>query len=269
MPTPKMATDNKTFIVTVLGSGTCVPSLKRSACAAMVRVGQARILVDSGPGTLRRLLEADTRIFDLTHVCYTHLHPDHTSELVPLIFATKYPDIDRRTMPLTICAGVGFDPFFKGLQQVYGNWIELPPGMLHLVELDNENPDHIRFDDFSVDTLPVDHNPESLAFRITDSLGRSVVFSGDTDYSENLVTLAKGAELLICESALPDDLKVNGHLTPSLAGSIASRAGVGKLVLTHFYPECEQADIRKQCRQTYAGPLVLAEDLMNFDLTAS
>jgi ribonuclease BN (tRNA processing enzyme) len=245
-----------------------VPSLKRSACASLVRVGTARILIDSGPGTLRRLLEADCSIFDLTHIFYTHLHPDHTSELVPLIFATKYPDLGRRKMSLTICAGIGFGRFFKGLQQIYGNWIELPPGMLQVVELDNTGPDQIRFGEFSVHTMPVEHNPESVAFRIAANNGKTVVFSGDTDYSDNLVALARGADMLICESALPDDQKVSGHLTPSLAGRIATQAGVDKLVLTHFYPECEQADIRRQCRQTYSGQLVLAEDLLEFDLTA-
>ena len=253
--------------VTILGSGTCVPSLKRSACAALVRVGSARILIDSGPGTMRRLIEAGCSIFDLTHICYTHLHPDHTGELVPLIFATKYPDIGRRKTSLTICAGIGFGRFFKGLQQLYGNWIELPPGMLHVVELDNTGPDQIQFGDFSVHTLPVEHNSESIAFRIAANSGKTVVFSGDTDYSDNLVTLAQGADMLISESALPDDMKVSGHLTPSEAGRIASLAGVNKLVLTHFYPECEQADIRSQCRQTYTGPLVLAEDLLEFTLT--
>ena len=264
-----MASDSETFSVTILGSGTCVPSLKRSACAALVRIGKARILVDSGPGTMHRLLEAGTTIYDLTHLCYTHFHPDHTAELVPLIFATKYPDLNRRKTPLTICAGSGFERFFKGLLQVYGNWIELPTGMVRRVELRNNGPDRIRFDTFSISTLPVEHNPESLAFRVEDNNGRAVVFSGDTDVSENLVALAQGADLLICESALPDDLKVNGHLTPSLAGSMATRAGVGRLVLTHFYPECEQADIRRQCRQTYSGPLELAEDLMEFDLKTS
>lgn len=263
-----MNTSSPTLTVTILGSGTCVPSLKRSACAALIRIGKARILVDSGPGTMRRLLEADSGIFDLTHICYTHFHPDHTGELVPLIFATKYPDMDRRTTPLTICAGIGFVRFFKGLRQVYGNWIELPSGVLRMVELDNTGPDQIRFKEFSVDTLPVEHNPESLGFRFTAGNGKSVVISGDTDYSENLVTLSRGADILICESALPDDQKVRGHLTPSLVGDMATRAGVGQLVLTHFYPECEQADIRKQCRRTYSGPLILAEDLMQFDLTA-
>ena len=51
----------------------------------------------------------------------------------------------------------------------------------------------------------------------------------------------------------------------SLAGEIATRANVAKLVLTHFYPECDHANIEKQCRKTWSGPLVLAEDMMNID----
>jgi len=65
---------------------------------------------------------------------------------------------------------------------------------------------------------------------------------------------------------LPDKLRVKGHLTPSWAGKIASRAGVKKLVLTHFYPECDQTDIEQECRKTYSGPLLLAEDLMQIEV---
>ena len=110
------------------------------------------------------------------------------------------------------------------------------------------------------------HNDESIAYRITSTEGKSVVYSGDTDFSDNLVTLSTDADLLICESALPDDLKVNGHLTPSLAGKVATLANVRKLVLTHFYPECDDVDIEKECRKAYSGPLILAQDLMRIEL---
>ncbi len=49
--------------VTILGSGTCVPSLKRSSCSVLMEIGERRLLFDSGPGTMRRLLEAETSIF--------------------------------------------------------------------------------------------------------------------------------------------------------------------------------------------------------------
>jgi ribonuclease BN (tRNA processing enzyme) len=253
--------------VTVLGSGTCVPSLKRSSCSVLLKVGNANLLLDSGPGTMRRLLETGITIFDIPFIFYSHLHPDHTGELVNFLFATKYPDENSRTTPLTIIAGRGFSSFYKKLKNIYGNWIELSPGMVNIIELDNTGPDSIRFDDFTVESLPVEHTDESIAYRINIAGEKSVVYSGDTDFSENLITLAKDADLLICESALPDELKVKGHLTPSLAGEIATQANVRKLVLTHFYPECDQTDIEKQCRKTWSGPLVMAEDLMNIDFT--
>jgi ribonuclease BN (tRNA processing enzyme) len=111
------------------------------------------------------------------------------------------------------------------------------------------------------------HIEGSIGYRITGADGTSVAYSGDTDYSENAVALARGAGLFICESALPDAImKVEGHLTPSLAGRIAAEAGVKKLLLTHFYPECESVDIEAQCRRNYKGPLILANDLMVVDV---
>ncbi|MBT8373976.1 MAG: MBL fold metallo-hydrolase, partial [Deltaproteobacteria bacterium] len=227
--------------VTILGSGTCVPSLKRSSCSILLDVNGSKLLFDSGPGTMKRLLEVETTIFDISFIFYSHLHPDHTGELVTFLFATKYPDENHRTEPLTIIAGHGFSGFYKKLKNVYENWIELSPGVVNIIELDNTGPDSIRFDDFTVKSLPVEHTDESIAYRINSAAGKSIVYSGDTDFSDNLITLAKDADLLVCESALPDELKVKGHLTPSLAGEIATSANVGKLVLTHFYPECDHA----------------------------
>ncbi|MBW2434114.1 MAG: ribonuclease Z, partial [Deltaproteobacteria bacterium] len=181
-----MTVENTGITVTILGSGTCVPSLMRSSCSVFMKVGSSKILFDSGPGTMRRLLEADTTIFDLTHIFYSHFHPDHTGEFVPLIFATKYPDGSRRRSPLTVAGGSGLLDFYKGLKEVYGHWIELTPGLMEIIEFDNQNADAITFEDFSAYTAPVKHNPESIAFRITSPDGFSVVYTGDTDYSETI-----------------------------------------------------------------------------------
>lgn len=232
----------------------------------LVRTGGAVLLLDSGAGTMRRLLEAGVTIDKITHIFYSHLHPDHTGELVPFLFASKYPAIYKRRKPFTIIAGRGFVRFYDKLRTAYGTWIEPAPGLMEIVELQTEGRDHLDCGLFDVDSLPVDHTETSLGYRITDSRGCSVVYSGDTDLCDNLVELSRGADVLICESALPDELKVSGHLTPSLAGDIARRAGVKKLILTHFYPECDRVDATAQCRKTYDGPLVLAEDLMEFNL---
>jgi len=261
-----MSTELSDITVTILGSGTCVPSLKRSSCSVMMDVGGAKLIFDSGPGTMRQLLKTNTTIFDIDYVFYSHFHPDHTAEFVPILFATKYPDINQRRKSLTVIGGWGFFDFYEKLKNVYGHWIEIAPGILKLEELGTKEPDHRDFKSFSVTSVPVEHNEESLAYRITSTNGLSVVYSGDTDYCEGLIELSRDADILICESALPNELRVNGHLTPSLAGEIAARARVGQLVLTHFYPECDQVDIKTQCRKTYSGPLILAEDLMRINV---
>ncbi len=252
--------------VTILGSGTCVPSLKRSACSLLMETGGHKIVLDVGPGTMRRLLEANVEIFDVDFIFLSHFHPDHTGELVPFLFSNKYADGNRRQKALTLVGGKGLRNFFSALQRVYGQWIALEAGMMNIIELDNGTFDSYAFEGFSIESAPMAHNPESIAYRITMMDNRSVVYSGDTDYNENLARLALNADLLICESAFPELLKTEGHLTPSLAGKIAATARVRKLVLTHLYPECDEVDIKKECRQSYSGPIIIAEDLMKIEI---
>jgi ribonuclease BN (tRNA processing enzyme) len=248
--------------VTVLGSGTCVPSLERSACALLLETGGLRLLLDAGPGTMRRLLEHGVRVFEVTHLLLSHFHPDHSGELVPFLFANKYPDSRLRQTPLTLGGGKGLRRFFRALQGAYGTWIDLGSAMRPLMEWDGPGGDACQFGPVGLTTAPMAHNPESLAYRVTGPGGGSVVYSGDTDLTDALVSLARDADLLVCEAAFPDALKVPGHLTPSEAGRIAAQAGVRRLMLTHFYPECAQADLAAECRRTYPGPLILAHDLL-------
>jgi len=252
--------------ITILGSGTCVPSLTRNPCSFLMQTGKDNLLFDCGPGVMRRLLEIGISIFDISHLFLSHFHPDHSGELVSFLFGLKYSPPPPQQRRLTIVAGKGFAAFFEGLKSVYDHWIELPPDRLTIAEMDTAATDQRAFSSFSISTMPVAHRPESLAFRVTDTAGKVLVYSGDTDVCDNLATIAEKADLMICESAFPDEHKVEGHLTPSLAGRIAQTADVKRLVLTHFYPDCEDADIEKQCRSTYNNTLVLARDLMTFSL---
>lgn len=251
--------------VTILGSGTCVARLDRSACAVLVETGASKILLDLGPGTMRRLLEYGVTIFDLTHIVFSHFHPDHTSELVPLIFSTKYPDGGRRKQQLTVLGGQGLKKFYQGLRTAYGNHIVLPGTQLAVRELDVIDGEKREFEYFKLTARPTRHRPESLAYRIDDHNGHAVVYSGDTDECDTLVDLAQDADLFICESAMPDESKVPGHLTPSLAGRMAQKAGTKRLVLTHLYPPCDEVDIVKQAQRAYKGKIFVAEDLMSFN----
>ncbi len=248
--------------LTILGSGTCVPRIDRNAASALVQIDGRCILVDIGPGTLRRLVEAGFGISDIDLLCLTHVHPDHVSDLVPLIFAMKYPANRRRNRPFHILAGEGFRRFWDGLRQVFGGWIELNEGMLRIHEMSVTGRDTIEVEGIRFDTAPACHNPESVAFRLSDASGTRIVFSGDTDECPTVVDLAQDADMLVLECALPDGMKVDGHLTPTLAGRMAAKARAKALVLTHFYPECDGADIAEPCRNSYGGKLLLARDFM-------
>jgi len=116
--------------------------------------------------------------------------------------------------------------------------------------------------DFSITTKPMLHgNTKCIGYRI-EAEGKSVVYSGDTDYCENIVSLAKNADVLIAECSFPDELKVQNHLTPSLAGKIASEAEVKTLVLTHLFPECDKFNIKKQAKKIFKGKVIVAKDFM-------
>jgi ribonuclease BN (tRNA processing enzyme) len=215
---------------------------------------------------MRRLLEVGTSIVDISHVFISHFHPDHTGELASFLFALKYPAPSPQKHPLTIVAGHGFKSFFKRLKALYGSWIELPPDRFSIVEMDTSRKDSYGFGGVRVLSMPVNHRPESIAFRVEDAMGKALVYSGDTDVCDSLVRIAANADLMICESACPDGQKFDGHLTPSLAGALAASAQVKHLVLTHFYPPCDQVDIEKQCRSTYSGSITLAKDKMTLTL---
>ena len=107
-------------------------------------------------------------------------------------------------------AGRGFADFFNRLKAVYGNWIDLGPDLFRIIEMDTGGRDHVRLHGVDIHTAPVEHSPQSVAFRLTGPGGRRLVYSGDTDTSATLVELASGADLLICESAFPEALKTGG-----------------------------------------------------------
>ena len=135
---------SESMTVTILGSGTIVPSLARSTCSFLLEAAGMKLLFDIGPGTMRRLLEAGTTINEIDLLLLSHLHPDHSGELASFLFAAKYPETYRRRRPFTLAGARGLRKFFEGLTAVYGNWIVLPEDLFSLRELDNRKPDALR-----------------------------------------------------------------------------------------------------------------------------
>ncbi len=248
--------------VTILGSGTMVPSLERNSAAVLVENDGIQSLVDFGYGTLHQLARLGLTYHDIDRVYFTHNHPDHMCDLVPFLFATRYPQ-DPRTKPLQIVAAPGFEGYFHTLMDAYHRWLVPTEYEIEILVQDEATRE---YDGLTVETRKVRHMDLSRAYRMTGPTGQSVVISGDTDTCDSLVHLAHKADLLILECSFPDEQKVEGHLSPTPAARMAERAQCQTLCLTHFYPPCDLERFRAICAKEFSGELVFAEDRKVFDL---
>jgi ribonuclease BN (tRNA processing enzyme) len=249
----------------ILGSGTLVPSLRRQPAGYLLIAGEQHILIDCGSGTMRRLLQAGTHPDELDLVLLSHAHIDHTSELPLLLFAARYSPEPRRR-PLCLVGSTAMAQFISELERLYGDSIAARTYERRIEALDAGG--EMRCGDVRIRAGAVQHAPSSLAFRI-EHAGAGLVYTGDTQYCESVVELARGCDVLLCECSFPDDSPVSGHLTPSQAGRIAREADARKLVLTHLYPACETVDVTAQVRSVYAGDLVVGEDLLQVSVEAT
>jgi ribonuclease BN (tRNA processing enzyme) len=244
----------------ILGSGTCVPYERRGSSGYALGLSKSIVLLDCGNGTTWKLGEVGINYLEVDHIFLSHFHPDHTADLIPFLFATKYAYGSKREKSLHIWGGKGFKSFFSALKNVYNDWIV--PINLNIEEL---GEDIVRFDDFAISARRTIHIESSLAYRI-ESEGKSVVYSGDTDYSESLVGIAKDADVLIIECSMPDELKVKGHLTPTEVGRIAKESRAKKLIISHLYPICDETDIINTVRKYTEAETILAEDLLEIEI---
>jgi ribonuclease BN (tRNA processing enzyme) len=248
--------------ITVLGSGTAIPDKERGSPGISVCSGGTLLFLDLGSGSLYRAARFGIEVRRVDGVLLSHLHPDHTGDLVPLLFAFRNPEWPREGA-LSLFGPTGLPELLRDLEATYGSWVAaegyqreervLPSGSSSLK-------------DVLVSACPVRHGPPAIAYEIKDASGKRLVYSGDTEYCEELAAFAKDADLLVLECSFPEGEERPGHLTPSEAGRIAGQASCRRLLLTHFYPACRGQDLLTPCRNHYDGPITLAEDGMVIQL---
>ncbi len=248
--------------VTIMGSGTMVPSNDRNSSGVLIEHDGIHSMLDFGYGTLHHLLKVGLTYHDIDRIYFTHNHPDHMCDLVPFLFASRY-HADPRKKDLEIVAAPGFKEYFDTLMQAYKRWLIPSTYQVQIMEQDQETR---TYDGLSVTSKKVKHIDMSRGYRFQTTEGKSLAVSGDTDYCEGMIELGKEADLMILESSSPDNMKLPGHLTPTECGKLAEEAGCRKLCLTHFYPVCDLEDVRATCHAVYTGELFLAEDLMEFNI---
>lgn len=251
--------------LTILGSGTAAPRLERNMAGYLVQIENKNLLFDSGPGTIRQLLKLKINLLDIDDIFYTHLHNDHINDLAAIIWSNNYGTYRKKE--LNIYGPKGFKKYFKVLMKK----ILKPTKLIYKInvkELKNNSILKIllnKNNSIEIKTKNVKHFREAIAYRI-EYKNKALVYSGDLGYCSSIIELAKNSDLLILECAFPDNMKKPEHLTPFLCGKIAAKANANKLILTHFYPECEKVDVIKQCQKTFNGKIIKAEDFLSIAL---
>lgn len=243
--------------VITLGTGTLVPQPGRaSACLAVVEDDRS-LVFDLGRNALGRMVESGIDPLGLDEVVFTHLHPDHTCELVSLLFALNHAPRPPRTKTLRLVGPEGLSDLVDRLQ---GAWTWLTPR--YPLEVREIDPGPVTDLPFAVEAVRLEHgNTENLGYRVHSvRSGRTMAFTGDTGPCEALVDLARGVDLLVAECAHPDEEASAYHLHPSALGEAAARAGVRHLVVTHLYPQTPAKAVLEGVCRSFPGRVTLARD---------
>lgn len=279
--------------VVLLGTGRPDPVIDRFGPATLVEAGGQNLLFDAGRGASQRLWQLKIPLGEVHALFLTHLHSDHTVGIPDLWLTGWLPTpFGNRKTPLEVWGPTGTVEMMAALSKAYqwdirvrGEGEHLPPEGIKV--LPHDIVEGVIYDrqGLRVTAFLVDHGgllKPAFGYRV-DYAGHSVVISGDTRPSENLIRHAAGTDVLVHEvaAARPDLLErsptaaiarriLGFHSSPEEAGGIFARVRPKLAVFTHvvllttdrnFQPPTG-ADLMRRAQTVYAGALELGEDLM-------
>ena len=238
--------------LTVVGSSGSFPSADSPCSCYLVQADGYRLVIDLGNGALGAL-QRYCGLYEVDAVMLSHLHADHCVDMCAYSVARNYR-VEGCPDPLPVYGPHGTA---ERLARAYD--MDEHPGMKQVFDFNTLENGTFQLGPFSITAARVAHPVEAFAFRVEHG-GSSLVYSGDTGPCEQLVDLARGADLLLSEAAFTDgkedipDLHLNGRQ----AGEHAARAGVARLVLTHIPPWTDPERNRADAVAAYGGPVELA-----------
>jgi ribonuclease BN (tRNA processing enzyme) len=247
--------------LTIVGCSGSVPGPASPASCYLVEAGGHQVLLDLGNGALGALY-SHANPYAIDAVLLSHLHADHCFDLASLYVARYYhPDGPFPHIP--VYGPPGTD---ERIARAYGmETTEEIHKAFTFVEWSEDA--HYDIGPLHVTVRKVAHPVPCFAMRVEHE-GRSLVYSGDTGPTEALVTLAQGADLLLCESSFVegDDNDADLHLTGREAGDHAQRAGVDRLLLTHIPPWRDRDRALSEATPAFDGSVELAQPGASYDV---
>lgn len=249
--------------VVFLGTASAVAYEGHQNSHLVVEAGEECVLVDSVGHDILRLGQVGLHINELTGVMVTHFHPDHVTGL-PLLLMNMWL-LDRKA-PLDI---YGLEHALTRVEDMmalfeWEKWPEMYPVHFHPQPLE-EMALAVDTRDLRIYTSPVEHLVPTLGLRMEFPAKDFVVaYSSDTDPCPQMIKLAQGADVLIHEAG--GDYQ--GHTSPSEAGEVARKAGVGSLYLIHYSFHEQDADtLIGEAHSAFSGDVLLAQDLMEIEIS--
>lgn len=237
--------------VTVVGWAGSFPGPDSPASCYLVEADGFRLVLDLGNGALGAL-QRYTTLTDVDAICLSHLHGDHCMDMIGYsVFQNYHPEGPRPRIPVYGPVGtadrlaLALGSHSKGMAEAF-EFAELGPGTIEIGPL-------------TITTARMRHSVETFGFRI-EHAGRVLAYSADTGPCDELVALARDADLLLAEASFTDGpgLPPGLHLTARQAAEHAARAGAAGLVLTHLVAWNDPAISYAQAAAAYDGPLRLA-----------
>jgi len=235
----------------VLGVGGGWPRAGGAACGYLVREDGFNLWLDLGTGTMANL-QQHVALADVHAVAISHRHFDHFLDLYPFYLSGWWPADERRD-PIPLYCPPG----------MFEHAVQLEPGLLDAFVVRTVEPGGtFEAGPLRIDTRSMTHPVPTLGMRVSAN-GSSLAYSADTGPTDELVTLARGADALLSEATW---LERRGrdliHLTPSEAAQHATRADVGRLILTHIWPSSDRGEAGEQATRDFSGPVDVAEEGM-------
>nr|WP_221474732.1 MBL fold metallo-hydrolase [Sphaerisporangium rubeum] len=247
--------------LTIVGCAGSFPGPDSPASCYLLEAEGFRLLLDFGNGALG-VLQRHIGLYDVDAICLSHLHADHCLDLCTYHVVRTYSP--ERPLPRVPVYAPADAP--RRLSAAYGMSEE--PGLETAFAFEALRPATYAVGPFEVTTALMNHPVETYGFRVSHG-GRSIAYSADTGECPDLVKLAAGADLLLCEASWPDrpDTPPDLHLNGRQAAEHAARAGVGTLVLTHLVPWFDPDVIHRDAtRGGFDGTLRLARSGEVYDL---
>jgi ribonuclease BN (tRNA processing enzyme) len=196
----------------------------------------------------------------LDAIWISHFHLDHVGGLAPFLFGTKHaPQTQSRRKPLYIFGGSGLKKLFHAFDDANNYQLLKQSFPIEFREV-GPGEDFEILPDLRAQTLKTPHTEESLALRLDNLRGVSLVYTSDTGYTQALESFAKHVDLLLMECSFRRNKPVQTHLVLEDAMRIARSAGPRKVLLAHLYPEWDDFDIAAEANKLWTGETIGATD---------